>query len=162
MNFDEAFRRLLEHEGGYSDHPADPGGKTRYGITEAVARAHGYDGPMHSLPLDTARRIYLTAYWGPSHADALPPEIRFDVFDAAVNSGVRQSALWLQRSIGGVAVDGIVGPQTIAGAWRTNPAALVARFAGHRLDAMTRLSTWPAFGRGWARRVAANLRDTAA
>ena len=54
MNFDQAFDALLEHEGGYSDHAADPGGKTRYGITEVVARSHGYRGDMRELPLDAA------------------------------------------------------------------------------------------------------------
>ena len=59
MNFDEAFELLLGHEGNYSDHPADPGGKTRYGITEAVARDVGYRGDMRDLPLDLAKRVYL-------------------------------------------------------------------------------------------------------
>lgn len=157
MIFDEAFRRLLEHEGGYSDHAADPGGKTRFGITEAVARRHGYTGLMHELPLDLARRIYRVDYWDAIRADALPSEIRFDVFDAAVNSGVRQAAIWLQRAIGDVEIDGIIGRQTIGGAWRVGPALFTARFAGHRLEFLASLSTWPAFGRGWARRVAANL-----
>lgn len=160
MTFDDAFRRLLEHEGGYSDHAADRGGKTRFGITEAVARRHGYTGLMHELPLDVARRIYRVDYWDAIRAEALPAEIQFDVFDAAVNSGVRQAAIWLQRAIGDVAVDGVIGPQTIAGAWRVGP-ALVARFAGHRLEFLASLSTWPAFGRGWARRVAANLKAAA-
>lgn len=156
MTFDAAFRRLLEHEGGYSDHPSDPGGKSRYGVTEAVARRHGYTGPMHELPLDVARRIYRIDYWDAIRAEALPAEVRFDVFDAAVNSGVRQAVIWLQRAIGDVVVDGVIGPQTIAGAWRVGP-VLVPRFAGHRLSFLASLSTWPAFGRGWARRVAANL-----
>ena len=62
MNFDEAFDRLIGHEGGYSDHPSDPGGKTQFGITEAVARAHGFTGDMRTLTRDEAKRIYRVDY----------------------------------------------------------------------------------------------------
>ena len=88
MTFDEAFNLLLLHEGGFSDHAADPGGKTKYGITEAVAREEGYHGDMKQLPLTTAHRIYRKNYWDAMRLDQCPPEVRFDLFDAAVNSGV--------------------------------------------------------------------------
>lgn len=154
MTFDEAFTRLLGHEGGYVDHPSDPGGATRWGVTERVARAGGYTGDMRDFPVELARDIYRREYWAPIRADELPEAVRYDVFDAAVNSGTRQAALWLQRACG-ASPDGVIGALTIAAARRTPD--LRARFNGHRLRALADLPTWPAFGRGWARRIASNL-----
>lgn len=153
MNFDTALDLLLGHEGGYSDHAADPGGKTRFGITEAVARQAGYQGDMRELPLDLAKTVYLDRYWRPIRADDLPPGIRYVVFDAAVNSGHRQATLWLQRALG-VEADGIIGPQTLAAAYAQDNQALKLRLLAQRLRFMTGLTNWPAFSRGWARRIA--------
>lgn len=153
MNFNQAFDQLLEHEGGYSDHAADPGGKTRYGITTAVAREHGYRGDMRELPIDAARLIYRAAYWDAVRADELPAQIRYAVFDAAVNSGVRQSVRWLQRAVG-AKDDGALGPQTLAAVRAQEPEALLRRLLAQRLTFMTSLTSWPSFGRGWARRIA--------
>lgn len=153
MNFSTAFHLLLGHEGGFSDHPADPGGKTRFGITEAVAREVGYKGDMRELPVDLAQRIYLEKYWKPVRADDLPPGIRYSMFDAAVNSGPAQAVLWLQRALG-VDADGVIGPKTLAAAYAQDMNALRMRLLSQRLRFMTNLSNWPAFGRGWARRIA--------
>lgn len=155
MTFDDAFLRLLGHEGGFVNDPADKGGATRYGVTEAVARAHGYKGRMQDLPLDTAKGIYRKAYWG--GIDDLPDAVRYDVFDATVNSGSGNAVRWLQAAAG-VAADGQLGPMTLAAVRNAEPGALAARFNGHRLAFMTDLSNWPNFGRGWARRLAANLK----
>ena len=155
MNFDDSFTRLLGHEGGFVDDPRDKGGATCWGVTEAVARVNGYTGPMRDLPQDVAREIYRARYWDSVRADELPDSVRFDVFDAAVNSGVRTAIMWLQASAG-VAVDGALGPKTLAAVNAAGPVA-AARFNGARLDAMTNMSGWPEFSRGWARRVAANL-----
>jgi len=154
MNFDQAFDELLRHEGGYSDRAADPGGKTRYGVTEAVARANGYTGDMRELPLDVARRIYRAAYWDVVRADELPDAVRYAVFDGAVNSGVRQSVRWLQRAVDATD-DGILGPATLRAVQRQEPEVLLRRLLAQRLNFMAALPTWPSFGRGWARRVAA-------
>jgi lysozyme family protein len=153
MNFDQAFDILLKHEGGFSDHAADPGGKTRFGITEAVAREVGYRGDMRELPLDLAKRIYEDRYWGAVRAEELPAAIRYAMFDAAVNSGPRQAILWLQRAAG-VKDDGIIGPKTLAAVRAADPERLLRRFLSQRLRFMTGLPGWPAFGRGWARRIA--------
>ncbi len=155
MNFDAAFDILIGHEGGYANHPRDPGGETMWGVTAQVARANGYKGKMIDLPRETAKAIYRADYWEPCRADLLPECIRFDVFDAAVNSGVGQAARWLQRAAS-VADDGAIGPITVAAAVAVGE-RLPARFNGHRLQFMTDLSTWPTFGKGWARRVASNL-----
>jgi lysozyme family protein len=153
MNFDQAFDILLRHEGGFSDHAADPGGKTRFGITEAVAREVGYRGDMRELPLDLAKRIYKDRYWDAVRAEELPEAIRYAVFDAAVNSGPRQAIRWLQRAVG-ANDDGIIGPQTLAAVRAADPERVLRRVLAARLRFMVGLPNWPAFGRGWARRIA--------
>lgn len=158
MNFDTAFHRLLGHEGGYVDHPSDPGGATNWGVTQAVARANGYTGHMRDFPVDMAKAIYWRQYWVPIKADDLPPAIRYAVFDAAVNSGAKQAVKWLQRAIG-VNDDGVVGPQTMTFARAANPDFVLRRMLGERLQFMTDLKTWQAFGRGWARRIAEVLQS---
>lgn len=155
MNFDQAFERLLGHEGDYSNDPKDPGGETMWGVTIAVARANGYAGPMRDLPQDVAKAIYRKNYWTPIRADELPDSVRFDVFDAAVNSGVSQSAKWLQRAVG-ANPDGVIGAVTVGAARAAGP-MIAAHFNGYRLQFYTDLDTWPKFGKGWARRVASNL-----
>lgn len=156
MNFDQAFDRLIGHEGGYSNHPDDPGGETMWGVTARVARANGYTGAMKDLSRSTAKSIYRKLYWDAVKADQLPEVVRFDVFDGAVNSGVSQSAMWLQRAAG-VVDDGVIGPKTIAASTAAGP-VITARYNGHRLEYMTDLKTWPSFGKGWARRIASNLK----
>lgn len=158
MNFDQAFSILLGHEGGYSDHPDDPGGKTKYGITEVVARANGYHGPIEDLPLDVAKRIYRARYWDGLRLDEMPAAVRYVAFDSAVNSGVGQAAKWLQRAVG-VSDDGKIGPQTMAAVAHADPMVVRQNILGQRLRFMTALGVWPTFGRGWAKRIASLLED---
>lgn len=155
MTFDEAFARLIGIEGDYSDRDLkdDPGGKTRYGITEAVARRAGYRGDMRELPLSLAKRIYLEEYWKPVRADELPSAVRYAAFDAAVNSGPVQSILWLQRAVN-VAADGKLGPITLAAVAKSDPDQLLRKMLGARLHMMTGLPNWHANSRGWAARIA--------
>lgn len=154
VTFDQAFDALLGHEGGYANNPADPGGETMWGVTVAVARANGYQGSMRDLPRDTAKAIYRKLYWDAVHAEELPNAIRYPLFDAAVNSGVKQAVKWLQRAVG-VVDDGVIGPMTIAAAKASDGAAV--RMLAHRLDFMTSLPAWQTFGKGWARRIASIL-----
>lgn len=159
MNFDIAFSRTVGAEGGYVCNPADPGGETCWGVTVAVARANGYQGAMRDLPLETAHIIYQARYWTPLRCNDLPPPLAFQVFDAAVNHGVKQASRWLQSA----AVmpladqDGSVGPKTLSAVAQFRADVLVLRFNAQRLAFYAGLPTWPAFGRGWARRVADNL-----
>lgn len=156
MNFDEAFHHLLGHEGGYVNHPEDPGGETNWGVTKVVARAHGYQGLMKDMPVDVAKAIYKKSYWTPVRADELPPAIRYAVFDAAVNSGVGTSVRWLQQSVKATP-DGVLGPKTLAAINEVNPDGLLRKMLGRRLRAMTDMKGWPSFSAGWARRVATLL-----
>lgn len=155
--FDAAFERVIGHEGEYSDHPEDPGGATMFGITERVAREHGYTGSMRLLTREQAREIYRIGYWQRAQADQYAPAIGYQLFDAAVNHGIGNAIRFLQRAVG-VADDGQVGPVTVTAVRALDPADVIARFNAERLDFYTRLSNWPTFGRGWARRIAGNLR----
>lgn len=162
MNFDHAFERLIDHEKGLSLDPKDRGnwtagviGKgelkgTKYGIS-AMSYPHL---DIRNLTLDQAKAIYRAEYWG--RADEIPDAVRFDFFDAAVNSGYEQSVKWLQRAAG-ASPDGKVGPKTLEAARSMDPHRLAKRFNGFRLMAMTDMSGWPSQGKGWARRIAANL-----
>lgn len=154
MNFDTAFERLIGHEGGYVNHPSDPGGETNFGISK-----RSYPGEdIKGMTLARAKEIYRRDFWGPAGCDAVPPAIRFDLFDMAVNAGVGRAARTVQRAVGEVE-DGIIGPRTLQALGSMPAARLIARFNGHRLEHMASLPTWPAFGRGWARRIAANLKE---
>lgn len=152
MKFDDAFKRLIGHEGGLSDDPNDPGGLTKYGISQ-----RSYPNvDIKALTLDEAKSIYKRDYWNAVQMEHLPEGIRFDLFDMAVNSGVSQAVKTLQRAVG-AGEDGKLGPVTIAAVRDLSDAQVVARFNGARLMFMTNLMTWQHFGKGWARRIAANL-----
>jgi lysozyme family protein len=157
MTFDEAFDQLLGHEGGYANHPSDPGGETMWGVTRKVAIKEGYTGDMHSLPREKAKDIYRRKYWDAVMADRLPESVRYTVFDAAVNSGPAQAISWLQRALD-VGEDGVMGPLTLDAVNKASGLKLGVLFNAERLDFMTSLPTWGAFSRGWARRIVANLK----
>lgn len=152
MNFDEAFDRLIDHEGGYVNSRADPGGETKFGISK---RSYPQEN-IAALTLERARLIYLRDFWGPCGADALPDAIKFHVFDLAVNSGVTAAIRILQRAAG-TSIDGVLGPRTLKAVQSMPAPRLIARINGARLAFMAELPQWPSFGRGWARRIAANL-----
>lgn len=160
MNFDQAFERLIAHEGGYVNHPDDPGGETNWGITKRVAMENGYSDNMRYLTRDQAKNIYRTAYWNRARADQYDGAIGFQLFDAAVNHGIGNASRFLQRAVG-VADDGVIGPLTIKAVNSMNVTDVLARFNAERLDFYTKLSTWPTFGKGWARRIVGNLRYAA-
>lgn len=156
MNFDIAFDRLIGHEGGYVNHPSDPGGETHWGISK-----RSYPNlDIRNLSRTQAKEIYRRDYWERANADSYDPAIGFQVFDAAVNSGIGNAVRFLQRAVG-VADDGYVGPITIAAVRLLTVPDVLMRFNAERLDFMTQLSTWPSFGRGWARRIVANLKYAA-
>lgn len=156
MTFDEAFTKLMEHEGGHSNHPDDPGGETMWGITLRVARANGYVGEMRNMPQPVAKAIAKSLYWDKVHADSLPVQARYSAFDAAYNSGHAAAIKMLQRALG-VEADGILGPKTLEAAAKADAVRLAARLNAHRLLLMTDLNNWQSFGKGWARRVAKNI-----
>ena len=105
-----------------------------------------------------AKQIYKRDFWTRAQCDRLHPDLAFQVFDGAVNSGIGNSIRWLQEA-GGVAVDGVVGPLTLRKVGDMEPSIIIARYNGVRLKFMASLSTFDVFGRGWARRIAANLME---
>lgn len=156
-SYDAALARLLAHEGGYSNHPDDPGGPTNFGITIADYRRYvkpdANAGDVRAMPLDHAKAIYKAKYWDALACDALPPGLDYCVFDYGVNSGISRAAKVLQR-IAGVADDGRVGPVTLAAIARREAGDLVEKVCDERLAFLRGLRTWAVFGRGWGRRVA--------
>jgi lysozyme family protein len=127
MTIERLIDELIDREGGYVDHPADRGGPTRWGITEAVARADGYSGPMQAFPRARAAAIYRRIYWlRPGFVDIAKraPRLGAELFDTGVNMGVRTAAGFLQRALNAlnrgardyqdIAVDGAIGPATLA------------------------------------------------
>lgn len=152
---------VLRHEGGYVDHPADPGGCTNHGITRATLAAWRRKpvtcAAVAALDGAEARAIYRAHYWNAVRGDDLPSGLDLVVFDAAVNSGRRRAVSWLQQAVG-AEPDGAIGPRTLAAVRAVNDRpALIRRLCALRLDFLRRLPTWPDFGRGWQRRVDAVL-----
>lgn len=153
MNFDYAFTRLLGHEGQYSNDPKDPGGETNWGISK-----RSYPSvDIKNLSRWAAEDIYRRDFWNKIQADKLPGGLAFQLFDFAVNSGIETAVRYLQRAIG-VADDGHWGPVSQARLEKFSESDLIMLVLAARLDFMTRLVNWPSASKGWARRIAANLR----
>lgn len=147
--FDEAFRIVVGHEGGFVDDPKDPGGRTKYGISQ-----RSYPNlNIGALTLEDAKRIYLRDFWEKAHCHIMDPGLALIVFDAAVNNGVGQAARWLQSALG-VTVDGVIGPATRAALASANAEEVLTELHASRIYMMAGLSTWKNFGRGWSRRLA--------
>ncbi len=126
MSFQDAFAAVVGEEGDYSNDPRDSGGATRFGITEALARKHGYTGSMCELPFSRARDIYLDEFWTPLNlgaVDVVSPRVSLEVFDTAVNTGAHTAVTILQRCLNAfnngqsfyadVVIDGILGGMTV-------------------------------------------------
>ncbi len=160
MSFEKAIERVLTHEGGYVNDPRDNGGETNWGITVAVARANGYVGAMRTMSRVQAKAIYRKQYWDAVKADQLPFVVAFQLFDAAVNHGVRRAVMLMQQSVG-TTQDGVIGGKTIQAINTRNPQQLALLFNAVRLEFYAGLGDFAHFGKGWTRRVAANLRFAA-
>lgn len=158
--FDTIFERLMKHEGGYVNHPADPGGETMWGVTKRVAQAHGYHGDMRKLPKALAKQITEQSYYKAVKGDQLDRLIAWQLTDAAYNHGNHQAVKFLQRAVG-ASDDGLIGPRTLAAVAAMDKNDVVYLFNAERLEFYTGLRTWLSFGKGWARRVAGNLRFAA-
>lgn len=168
MNFDQAFGILVDqaHEGGFTQDPQDRGNwtggavgagvckGTKYGISAAA-----YPGEdIEHLTLDRAKTLYARDYWGPAGCDAAPEVLKFDLFDMAVNQGVKPAIKALQHAVGETE-DGVLGPMTLQALQSTLPSRLLFRFDAARLVRYAELddARWLRFGRGLVKRVASNM-----
>jgi lysozyme family protein len=156
-NFDAALKAILHHEGGYVNHPADPGGMTNLGVTKRVWEewvGHEVDEKiMRNLTPELVGPMYKVKYWDKIKGDDLPTGVDYVVFDAAVNSGPGRAAKWLQACVG-VEPDGGIGPKTLAAVNAFDTNQLIEDYAKRRLSFLMDLQTWNTFGKGWGRRVA--------
>ncbi len=155
-NFPQSLSYVLENEGGYVNHPADPGGATNKGVTQAV-----YDDwranrglVRQSVRLITepeVSAIYRKQYWDAVSGDKLPSGLDYAVFDFAVNSGVNRAGRYLQKCLGFSTQDGKIGPQTLGAI--NDPVALINALCARRRAFLQQLPTFGHFGKGWMRRV---------
>lgn len=156
-NFEKAFRKLLLHEGAYSNHPQDKGGVTMYGVTKRVWEEWvGYpvdEKTMRGLTPEMVKPLYKRKYWDKVCGDDLPAGLDYVMFDAAVNSGPGRAVKWLQQALK-ITVDGAFGPRTWHALTSADPAQLVDTYCAIRLAFLKELPTWDVFGRGWDKRVA--------
>lgn len=160
LAFQNAFRVVIGEEGGFSSDRADPGNWTGGVVGRGVLAGTKYGISAASFPtldichlsLDQARAIYRAKYWAPIAGDALPYPLALIVFDAAVNQGVRPAARMLQWSLP-VALDGVVGPRTVAAARAAPLPALLQNVAVARLLRYAADPDEPTFGRGWFTRL---------
>jgi lysozyme family protein len=155
-SFDEALRRLLAHEGGYSNHPADPGGATNFGITLADYRQYvkrdATAADVRGMKVDQAKAIYRARYWNVMRGDELPAGVDYCLFDYAVNSGTGRGPKVLQRLLG-CPVTGRMDDITMKRARARDAKRLIGEICDERLAFLRSLKTWPVFGNGWGRRV---------
>jgi lysozyme family protein len=155
-NFSAALEETLRHEGGFVDHPLDPGGPTNLGITQATLAAFRGKpvsrAQLMALRKDEAAQIYRNGYWDAVKGDSLPAGIDLAVFDLAVNSGPGRSIRLLQQALG-VPMDGVLGPRTLAALAEAAPLTVIDALTDLRLSFLRQLATWPVFGRGWEKRV---------
>lgn len=145
--FEKAIKVILRHEGGYVDHPTDPGGETKYGISK---RAYP-KLDIKNLTVETATMIYSRDYWGAVMGDSLPAKADLIVFDMAVNMGVSRAIKFLQEACGAT-VDGILGIKTLERANSLPNDALCSKLTQIRINYYAGLSTFSTFGKGWVRR----------
>ena len=155
-NFEKALAHILESEGGFVNHPKDPGGMTNLGCTKAVWEEFvGHpvsEADMRALTPASVAPLYKRKYWDKVAGDDLPAGLDYAVFDAAINSGPGRAAKWLQE-VAGVPADGSIGKQTLAAVDAFSPLELIAQYNDKRLQFLESLPTFATFGKGWSNRV---------
>jgi len=155
-NWETAFQMVLKHEGGFVNHPKDPGGMTNLGVTKKVweefVGREVDEREMRALTPDAVKPLYKKNYWDKIKGDQLPSGVDYAAYDLAVNSGVGRAAKYLQQ-IAGVPADGVIGPKSLEAINACPAGEMVDALCDMRLDFLKRLPTWNTFGKGWERRV---------
>lgn len=157
VNFFKSLDKVLEHEGGFVDHPEDPGGATNKGIThktysEFLERPLEDVSELQNIPDQHVELIYKKRYWDKVKGDELPSGVDFCVFDWAVNSGPGRAAKALQEAVGATP-DGVIGPKTISAVQLKGPKDTIEAVTKSRLEFYRSLKTFSTFGRGWLKRA---------
>lgn len=156
-NYPHCLAKVLVHEGGWADHPKDPGGATMKGVTIGTFRAFKdrdvTKAELRAISDADIATIYKQGYWDKVSGDLLPSGVDYVAFDPAVNSGPSRGAKWLQKAAG-VAQDGKIGKGTLAAVRASDPVALIKQACAIRMGFLKGLKTWGTFGKGWSRRVA--------
>ena len=150
-NFDECLKMLLHHEGGYVNHPKDPGGETNLGVTKRVYEKWGGTKDMKDLTVEDVAPIYKKNYWNRCKCDDLESGVDWVVFDWAVNSGTGRAATAIQK-ICGASQDGAIGPKTLALIKSQDTEYVIEEFGKIRQNFYESLKTFDTFGKGWTRR----------
>ncbi len=154
-NFDKCLEMLLSHEGGFVNHPEDPGGITNLGVTKKVydewTGRESTEQEMRDLTPDDVAPIYKKNYWDRVKGDSLPSGLDWSCFDWAVNSGSGRPAKAVQRAVGATA-DGAIGPATLGLIMEKDPKFIIEYVHDVRQDFYKSLKTFGTFGRGWTRR----------
>jgi len=155
QNFEKCLDMLLAHEGGFVDHPKDPGGATNLGVTLAtyeqwVGRSVTV-GEMKTLTPEMVAPIYKANYWDKVRGDDLPAGVDWCAFDWAVNSGSKRPAKAIQKFVG-ASQDGAIGPKTLQKIISAEPKEIIKSVHDTRQKFYERLKTFEHFGRGWTRR----------
>ena len=153
-SFKECLDLVLKSEGGWVNHPSDPGGETNLGVTKRVWEEYvGHPvKTIKDLTKDDVSPLYELKYWRPCYCEVLPRGLDFVVFSMGVNAGPGRSVKLLQQSIGCVP-DGVIGPKTRELISSSNGATLIAKFSETRREYYRSLKTFPIFGKGWLARV---------
>jgi lysozyme family protein len=155
-NFSRALKLVLAHEGGYVNHPSDPGGATNKGITIGTFRAYvkpsGTVEDLKRITDEQVATVYRRHYWDAVLGAELPDGVDYAVFDFAVNSGVSRAAKYLQAVVG-VGQDGVIGPATVKAARGIMHAKIIHDLCDKRMAFLKGLRTWGTFGKGWTNRV---------
>jgi len=155
-NFDDALKAILKHEGGFVNHPKDPGGMTNLGVTKKVWEAwvgHAVDEKaMRALTPEVVGPMYKKKYWDAVKADDLPAGLDYLMFDFAINAGPNRAIKTMQKAIG-TNPDGAIGPKTMAALKAADPTDLIAKFSIEKELFYKALPTFATFGKGWLRRV---------
>ena len=156
VNYDKCLETILHHEGGYVNHPKDPGGETNLGVTKRVYQEHGGTKDMKDLLVEDVAPIYKKGYWDKMKCDDIPSGLDLCLFDFGVNAGPGRAAKFLQQMIG-TTVDGGIGPNTLAKLEEyireNGEHEAVNKYQEMRQKYYEKLSTFATFGRGWTRRV---------
>jgi lysozyme family protein len=158
-NYNECLKIILMHEGGYVNHPKDPGGETNLGVTKRVYEEWGGTKEMKDLTVEDVEPIYKKNYWDKIKGDDLPDGLDLCVFDFGVNAGPGRAAKFLQKLLG-VTQDGGIGPQTLGALQSaigedvvTQTREMIEKYQSMRQEYYEGLSTFDTFGKGWTRRV---------